>query len=86
MIFELRTTIVEGFRGSRKFSAAGFFARGACCPALHPRFVCHSEERSDEESAFGFPVLVERVEKSRCFTSFSMTHSKLRAREGFGVL
>jgi hypothetical protein len=27
--------------------------------------VCHSEERSDEESAFGFPVLVERVQKMR---------------------
>ena len=81
MIFELRTTIVEGFRGSRKFSAAGFFARGVCCPELHPSFVCHSEERSDEESAFGFPVLVERVEKSRCFTSFSMTQQQTPSTE-----
>jgi len=41
--------------------------------------VCHSEKRSDEESAFGFPVLVERVQKkaqSRCFTSFSMTQQQ----------
>jgi hypothetical protein len=41
--FVFRTTIVESFRGSRKFSAVGFFARGACCPALHPSFVCHSD-------------------------------------------
>jgi hypothetical protein len=57
--------MVESFRGSQKFSAVGFFARGACCPALHPSFVCHSEEWSDEESALGFPALVERVQKKR---------------------
>ena len=57
--------MVESFRGSRKFSAVGFFARALVAPALDPSFVCHSEERSDEESAFGFSVLVERVQKKR---------------------
>jgi hypothetical protein len=86
---ELCTTIVEGFRGSRKFSAAGFFARGACCRALHPSFVCHSEERSDEESALAFPSWSKELRKSAKQMLHFVQHdttANSEYREGFGVL
>ena len=41
----------------------------------HHSAECHSEEPSDEESAFAFPFLAKLgIAQSRCFTSFSMTH------------
>jgi hypothetical protein len=44
--------------------------------------VCHSEERRDEESAFDFSVLIERILKnqSRCFTS--VQHDTTESEEG----
>jgi hypothetical protein len=55
----------ESFRGLRKFSRVGSSMRSTCYSVLGPSLGCHSEERSDEEAAFDFAFLIERVRKKR---------------------
>jgi hypothetical protein len=67
--------MLESFRSLRKFfwlkdpgfrcAHPGYELTGAqSAPYENFTLVCHSEERSDEESAFDFSVLVERIGKS----------------------
>jgi hypothetical protein len=57
-------TMVESFRGLRKCSGADPLLETLMTQHQGFTLVCHSEECSDEESAFDFPFLVQRIGKS----------------------
>ncbi len=65
--------MVKNIRSLRKFSGVGSSTRGTCYSALGPSLGCHSQEPfghaqgrlRDEESAFDFRFLIERVRKKR---------------------
>ena len=80
---------LQVFSARAKFPPLGSLRAALVAPVLHPSFVCHSEERSDEESAFGFPILVERVEKKAKQMLHFVQHdttANSEHREGFRFL